>query len=113
MKRRQRHNAEQLEFDLVVPGLAGQDANEERLLDEAAALLKEGEDKVMLARIANELHREELIICPTPSNELAELKVLIGPTAWKKDGAAWTRRLHKNLRAFRKVLVVLRNTVNR
>jgi len=112
MKHR-RYDAEQMEFDLVAPGLAGHDANEERLLDEAAVLLKEGKTKVTLARIAAELHREESIICPTPSNELAELRVLIGPTAWKKDSAAWKRRLNQNLRAFRKVLIVLRNTVNR
>jgi len=108
-----KYQAEQLEFDLVAPGLAGPDPDEQRYLDEAAELLKTSREKIELARIAAELRREDLQISPEPRNELAELRVLIGPVAWKKDGAAWKRRLKRNVRAFRKVLIVLRHLTDR
>jgi hypothetical protein len=100
---------EQLEFDLVSPYLAGPDRHEQRLLDEAAALLGMADDKLRVARIAAELRHEDAVTAATPGNELAEMKVLLGPVTWKKTRRLWERRLKQNVRAFRKVLIVLKH----
>ena len=100
---------EQLEFDLVSPWLMGRGPEEERLLAEAAELLSLGEEKVRLSKVAAELQSQDLLLNAKPTNELEELRLIIGPVAWKKSRRRWERRLKQNVIAFRKVLIVLRN----
>ena len=97
---------EQLELDLVSPFFA--DSEEERLLAEASELLGQSKEKVRLAKIAAELNRQDLVIAPAPGQELEEIRVLVGPAAWKTSRRRWERRLKKNVRAVRKAIVVLR-----
>lgn len=98
---------EQLELDLVSASFAQSD--EERLLAEAAELLGRSKEKVKLAKIAAELKRQDLVLAPEPAHELAELQVLLGPAAWRLSRRRRERRLRKNVRAVRKVIVVLRS----
>ena len=100
---------EQLEFDLVSPWLAGPGPEEQRMLDEAAELLSLGEEKIRLIKVASELQLQDLLLNAKPTNELEELRLIIGPVAWKKTRRRWERRLKQNVIAFRKVLIVLRN----
>jgi len=101
--------SDQLEFDLVLIEDAGRDPDAARLLDEAAELLRQSKHKVALAQIAQDLRRVDLVNFTAPANELAEMQALIGARHWKKTRRHWQRRLKQNVKAFRKVLIVLRH----
>ena len=101
--------SEQLEFDLVSPYLMGRGPQEQRMLEEAAQLLALSNEKLRQAKLAAELQYQDLLIDAKPTNELEEVRLIIGPEAWKKTRRRWERRLKQNVVAFRKVLIVLRN----
>lgn len=99
----------QLEFDLVSPYLMGRGPEEERMLAEAAELMALSKEKLRQAKLAADLHYQDLLIDAKPTNELDEVRLIIGPEAWKKTRRRWERRLKQNLIGFRKTLLVLRN----
>lgn len=100
---------QQLEFDLVSPFLMGPSLQEEQMLNEAAALLAESKEKIRFKKMVAEMQYQDLLIDARPTNELEELRLIIGPEAWKKSSRTWKRRLKQNVIAFRKVLIVLRH----
>lgn len=104
--------AEQLEFDLVSVHLSGPSLEEQRLLDEAAELMGQGKEKLRLAKLAAELHNLDLVLEPKSTDELAQLRLLVGNTVWKKTRRRWERRLKQNVREVRKLIVVLRSLFN-
>lgn len=101
--------SEQLEFDLVSPFLMGRSPEEERMIEEAAELMAQSKEKLRLAKLAAELQHQDLLLDPKPSNELEEVRLLIGVEAWKKTRRRWERRLKQNVISVRKALIVLRN----
>ena len=78
------------------------------MLEEAAELTEQGQEKISLIRMAAEMQYQELLTDPKPTNELEELRLIIGEAAWKKSRRRWERRLKQDVIAFRKVLIVLR-----
>jgi hypothetical protein len=100
---------EQLEFDLVSPYLMGRSPKAERMILEAAELMALSKETIRLAKLEAELQHQDLMLDPKPTNELDEVRLIIGPEAWKKTRRRWERRLKQDLITFRKVLIVLRN----
>lgn len=100
---------QQLEFDLVSPMLMGRGPKEEQMLKEAAELISAGKEKLRLAKLEAELQHQDLVLDAKPTNELEEVRLIIGPEAWKKTRRRWERRLKEDLITLRKVLIVLRN----
>jgi len=113
MKKTQPQKPEQLEFDLVSPWL-GDDPESDRLKNVSMRLAKLSEEKQSLASITRKLYREDLLgpLFTKPSNELAELKVLLGRPEFDKQQRTWKRRLKQNVVAVRKVIVCLKSLYN-
>lgn len=98
----------QLEFDFVSPWLSAPVADELHMLEEANKFLSRGEQLLVLRKLAAELHHEGLQLDPKPTNELEELKVLLGSAAWKKSERQWRHRMRKNPSRVRKVILCMR-----
>ena len=113
MKKKQSKKVEQLEFDLISPWLGGNAVSQEieKLLQGFSKL---SEEKKRLASLAHRLHHEDLLgpLFSKPTNELAELKVLIGPRDWKKSERTWKRRVKENVTRVRKVILSLKSLYN-
>lgn len=90
-----RHNAEQLEFDLVSPHLGA-----------PAWQFTPREIHMLWGRIQ---HLDSLNPAGIqPSTELGELRVLIGAKAFQGSRRTWERRLQRDPIRFRKMLLALR-----
>lgn len=98
----------QLEFDFVSPWFANESRDELRILKEATELLSKHEQLLVLRKLTAELQRQDLHRDPTPSTELDELKVLLGPDAWKKSENQWRKRVRQNPSRVRKVILCMR-----
>lgn len=98
----------QLEFDFVSPYLAEPGPEELHMLQEANKFLSKGEQLLVLRKLAAELHFQGLQFDRNPTNELEELRVLIGSSAWKKSQHQWRRRMRQNPSRVRKVILCMR-----
>jgi len=100
----------QLEFDLVSPFLAVPPAVE-ALQAKAAALAESSWQTHRAMRLAVRLAHEDLIYGEI-TDELEQLRVLVGKRAWKRSHKLWERRAVRDPRGVRKVLLAAKSFFN-
>ncbi len=98
---------EQMEFDLVSP-LLSDAPGVPALLAQADDSARMAQQKLEAARLATRLHHEDLVYGRV-TDELEQVRVIVGREAWRRTHKIWERRARTNPRRVRKFLIAAKS----